>query len=480
VLSSNQRYISWLVYAIIYDAVFNSKTQAKVEFDKVLVVVQDEDGKPIEGATILPTGFRVKGIHGADAYGWITKLFGPPEKAVTDGEGKAYVKYLVEGIPEEKEFTGALILSFSHPDFASVLLQSYSVDESEKPVQLTHGIHLEISGYFGKDHQPVPELIPNLNEEIIHQDDWLKETNSTFGFNKLSPGTHLIQLMGRLHTGEIVYSDSFSFTATKGKDYNFALEMKPGIRVEGRIDDQVPRPVKNGRVLISVRTKEFPAWNNYADVEDILNRYPNFRNWQSYRPIAEDGTFTFESVPPGSLDVIVHGDGFASQSGGDFERKDGTKLIKVHNFALPQAFPLVAPMTKIEVVTERTATLELTAKTKQGMPIEGVSIYLNPNVVRMGGIFGDMRKSSEAPFVILPPLSDVPYSAMTDSNGFVVIHNVPSISGSMEVEHPTFQMPLQDPKGWRDRNIRMTFSAGATNSYQLILEPKGADFIGKN
>jgi hypothetical protein len=42
-------------------------------------VVQDEDGKPIEGATILPDGFRVKGIHGADAYGWNKKLFGPPE-----------------------------------------------------------------------------------------------------------------------------------------------------------------------------------------------------------------------------------------------------------------------------------------------------------------------------------------------------------------------------------------------------------------
>ena len=114
-----------------------SQSSTKVEFKEVLVVVQDEDGKPIEGATISPSGFRVKGIHGADAYGWNKKLFGPPVKAITDGEGKAYVKYPVEGIPEEKEFTGELIFGVSHPEFASVFIQSYSVDSPEQPIQLT-------------------------------------------------------------------------------------------------------------------------------------------------------------------------------------------------------------------------------------------------------------------------------------------------------------------------------------------------------
>src|ERR1039458_9436469 len=125
----------------------DSKVSATVEFKKVLVVVQDEERKPIEGATILPDGFRVKGIHGADGYGWNKQLFGPPEKAVTDREGKAYVKYPVEGIPEEKELTGKLIFSVSHPEFATTRPQEYSVDRPEQPIQLTHGILLEVSGY---------------------------------------------------------------------------------------------------------------------------------------------------------------------------------------------------------------------------------------------------------------------------------------------------------------------------------------------
>jgi len=457
-----------------------SQNQTKAEFKEVPVVVQDEDGKPIEGATVLPDGFRVKGIHGADAYHWGTNQFGGPVKAVTDREGRAYIKYPVMGIPEEKELTGALIFSASHPEYATVRPQDYSVDKPEKPIQLTRGIHLEASAYFGSDHQPVTELVPNLNQEMIRTNDWQKLDNGTLAFHKLSPGGHILQLMGRLPSGDIVYSEDLAFTAEKGKDHNYAVEMKPGIRLEGRIDDNVPRPVKNGRVLISVRPKEFPAWNNYADVDDTLKKYPNFYPWKSYRPIAEDGTFVFESIPPGGLDVIVHGEGFISKSGGDFSQRNGSKLVKVPGFALPQAFLLVAPTTKIEIATEPTATLEVTAKTKAGKPVEGATVYVNPNVVRMGGIFGNMRISSEEPFRKMTPLPDIPYSATTDKNGFAAIRNIPATDRGMDVYHPQYQVPLQEPKGWRDRHIRLEFSSGVTNYHHLTLEPKGKDFIGSH
>jgi beta-lactamase regulating signal transducer with metallopeptidase domain len=441
----------------------------KIEFKHVLVVVQDEDGKPIEGATISPEGFRVKGIHGADAYSWNKDLFGPPEKVVTDSEGKASIKYPVVGIPEEKEYTGKLFFSVTHPDYATVRPQEYSVDTPEQPIRMTRGIHLKVSGYIGGDHQSVPELAPILNEEEIHTNDWQKLGGNVYAFNKMSPGGHLLRLMGRLPSGQIVYSDTQEFTAEKGKDYSFNLEMKPGIRLEGRLDDNVPRPVKNGRVLISVRPKEFPAWTtNWEDVNPVFKKFPNVSFWKSYRPIAPDGTFVFESLPPGGLDVIVHGDGFASKDGGTF----------VHNFGVPQSFPLEAPTTRIEIATEPTATLEFTAKTKDQKPVSGATVDLNPNVIRIGGIFGDMRRSSEEPFNKPAPLAEVPYSAKTDKDGVAVIRNVPACTGGMNVEHQQFQVPLQDPKNWRDRYVRVSFKAGETNRLTMVLEPKGSDFIG--
>jgi len=454
-----------------------SKTPTPIEFKEVLVVVQDEDGKPIEGATVLPDGFRVKGTHAASpmsAYNWNEELFGPPVKGTTDGEGKTHVRYPVEGIPEEKEMTGKLILSVSHPEFATVRLQSYSVDSPERPIHLTRGIPLEVSGYFGGEHQPVTELVPNLSEEGLRPEDWQKKENGVLAFHKLSPGGHLLQLMGRLPNGEIAYSEAFAFTAEKGKDSKLALEMKPGIRLEGRIDDQVPRPVKNGRVLISVLPKEFSAWLVPEDAGDLSKKYGYFDFWRSYRPIAEDGSFVFESIPPGEVDVIVHGDGFVSKSIGQIKNRVNGTLVDGPSFAIPQPFALVVPTTKIEVVTEPAATLELTAKTKRGKPVEGAAVYLNPNVLRMGGIFGEMRHSSEEPFRKLAPVTNL-YSATTDKNGVAVIRNVPAINRFMEVYHPQFQVPLQDP--WRDRNIRLKFAPGETNKFDLTLEPKSSDSI---
>jgi beta-lactamase regulating signal transducer with metallopeptidase domain len=268
----------------------DSNISTTVEFKKVLVVVQDEDGKPIEGATVSPEGFRVKGIHGADAYGWNKKLFGMPVAAVTGPDGMAMVQYPVMGIPVEKELTGALFFSVTHPEYATVRVQTYYVDQPEKPIQLTRGIQLEVSAYFGSNHQPVTDLVPNLNEEgIIQTNDWQKLDDGGLAFHKMSPGGHILQLMGRLPSGEIVYSEAFAFTAAPEKEsttsfslmpharpnfpaekvkeqtqlvdpfntngLNFTLSgkvihidmnMQPGIRLEGRLDDNVPRPVKNG------------------------------------------------------------------------------------------------------------------------------------------------------------------------------------------------------------------------------------------
>ena len=451
-------------------------------YKEALVVVEDEDGKPIQGATIEPTGFRVKGRHSADAYNWHS-WEKTPTKATTDRDGKAYLRYPVVAIPEEKELTEKLIFMVMHSGFATVMIQSFSVDGTEKPIQMKRGIPLEVSGYFGSDRQPVLELIPSVNGSVggedVRPEDWQKKENGVFAFHKLAPGGHLLQLMGRLPSGKIVYSEGFAFTAEKGKQYNFALEMKPGIRLEGRIDGNVPRPVKNGRVLINVRPKEFPPLLVPEELGDLYEKHGYLRFWKSYRPIAEDGTFLFESIPPGELDVVVHGDGFVSKSIGQVKNRRDSKLVPGLSIGIPQPFSLVAPVTKIEVITEPTATLELTARTKSGEPVEGVTVGLSPNVLRMHGIFGEMEHSSEEPFRALNPLPKgrALYSGVTDKSGAVTISNIPAFTRSFEIYHPQFEAPIQDPKGWRNRVVHVAFSPGMTNKLELILEPKGTEFI---
>ncbi len=451
---------------------------ATVEFKRVLVVVQDEDGKPIAGATIKPFGFRVQGVRRVDGHGWNPKQFGPAEKVTTDQEGRAWLKYPVVAIPEEKLLTGELTFVVSHPDYCPEIDQGFPVDGTGKPFHLVKGIVLEVAGYYGKERQPVAELVPNLGQDAVNIDDWHKNENGVYTYHQLARGGHLIQLMGRLATGEIVYSDALEFTAEPGKTNHIVMEMSPGIRIEGRLDDKVPRPVKNGRVLIDVRPRQIPAYLIPEDWSEMWKKFGYFRFWHTYRPIAEDGTFVFESVPPGEVDVIVQGDGFVSKSIGKVQNRINGQLANGPKIGIPQPFPLAAPLTKIEIVTEPTATLELTAKTKAGQPIEGATVYLNPNVLRMGGIFGEMRDSSEKPFRTLAPLPKLSYSGKTDSSGEVVIKNIPSVDRGYEIVHPKYVIPLEDQHGLPNRRVRADFAPGMTNVVTVTMQPSGKDFIG--
>jgi beta-lactamase regulating signal transducer with metallopeptidase domain len=448
-------------------------------FKRALVEVQDENGRPIEGASITPFGFRVKGIHGADAYGWTTNVFGPEQTVITSLDGKAYLKYAVMGIPEEKEYTRSLIFSVTDPEYSTVTIQDYPVDQSNAPIRMIQGITLEVSGWYGAGHEPVTEISPILADGVLPAEDWIKSGSGVLAYHKLSPGGHLILLMGRLPSGGIVYSDSTPFTAEEEKASQLALEMKPGIRLEGRLDANVPRPVKNGRVMMDVRPKEYPTLNVIEDYYVNDKKYGGRNFWHSYRPINEDGTFVFESVPPGEADVVVLGDGFAAKSEGQLASRVNGQLVKGPMMAIPQAFQLTAPVTQIEVKTEPTATLEFKATDKKGRPLEGIWVGMYPSVFRLWGMYGWMKNnSSETPYRAVPQLPDPVFSGKTDQDGRLVIRDIPAETRGLQVESLKYQVPLQDTKGWRDRYVRTTFAVGETNRLEMTLEPKGKDFIG--
>ena len=178
--------------------------------------------------------------------------------------------------------------------------------------------------------------------------------------------------------------------------------------------------------------------------------------------------------------MVVLGDGFASKTTGKLQNRVNGALVKGPAMAIPQAFPLAAPVTEIEVTTEPTATLAFTATTKSGKPIEGVWLGMYPAVFRMSGEFGWTKNSSEHPLREIPPLADLIFSGKTDGNGKLVLNNIPAETRGIDIDHPKYQVPLQDVKGWRDRHVRATFSPGLTNELNLTMEPKGADFIGGN
>ncbi len=256
--------------------------------------------------------------------------------------------------------------------------------------------------------------------------------------------------------------------------------MRPGIRLEGSLGNDVRRPVGAARAVISVRPKQYPAYVVGEEGSDLYNKYGSFAFWTSHRRINEDGTFVFESIPPGEVDVIVHGEGFVSKNGGQARNSNGPISLGV-----PQSFPLLEPVTRIEVANEPTATLVITVVTRSGEPVEGVTVHTGPNVIRMQtGYLGSIRPSSEAPFGIVAALPEVPkaYTGRTDIDGRVVLRDIPAVASSLLLDHPEFEVPLPSPqKGtMRDRLVRFQLSPGSVTKLSITLQRKGVDSLGED
>jgi beta-lactamase regulating signal transducer with metallopeptidase domain len=470
----------------------DAKQAAGTKQSELLIVVEDEEGQPVEGAIVRPYAFRVKGPKSVDHYGW-DRATRP--RLVTDQKGRARLSYPVEAFPKEKLMTGQVSVTVAHPDFSTATAH-LPVDRAAHPIRLTRGLVLEVTGYTGTDRRRVPELVASRNLGGEPRVEWTKKDDGVLSCRQVAPGAHILQLMGRMPSGEIVYSEGYAFTVErdaerdtfrngdsvissfeKGKPFMLSLAMQPGIRLEGRLDQRVARPVKNGRVVISVRPKQFPAYVVPEEGGDLHSQYGQFEFWTSYRPITEDGTFVFESIPPGEVDVVVLGERFASRNGGQPHNR-GTRVSPLI-IGVPQAFALREPVTQIEVATEPTATLDVTVKTKSGEPVEGATVYTGPNVMRMQtGYFGGINPSSEAPFRSVEPLSETPaaYSGRTDRNGRVVLSDIPAIADSLNVDHPQFEVPLPRPRS--DRCVRFQLTPGQVETLVVTVRRKGLDFIG--
>jgi hypothetical protein len=311
-------------------------------------------------------------------------------------------------------------------------------------------------------------------------------------WGRMSPAKHFLHLTGRLSSGEIVYSDGFAFFGEQSEVHRYAIELKPGIRVEGRLDQRIERPIKNGWVQLSVHSNE-------ANTNDKLRRIMpvaagNTGFWWSYRPIADDGSFVFETVPQGELKVIAYGEGFISANGideierwrVDVQRQPPRPATR----AVPQSFASARPVSTIEVATERTATLEVLVKSG-GRPVPNAKVHVWPNMIHMptgSRLFGAMRPSSEETLrKIIPPPPEPTYSVITDEKGIARLPNIPAFTRALGVEHPGFVLPLKRPDGaaaasglsMPRREVEVMLSPGVATKVEVALGPRGEEFIGQ-
>lgn len=232
--------------------------------------------------------------------------------------------------------------------------------------------------------------------------------------------------------GPVLFSNVIDLNEREDNPLQLELTLKPGVRVEGRLADNVPRPVMNGRVIA------------------IVSNGTELRTRMRLRAVASinaDGTFVIPSLPAGETAQIVAGcDGWASTpppvaEGLAFIASQGSKSLYFAEFIDLRVYPQLHRLegTAIHPVLNmrRTATCAVTVKDVEGKPISGAEVsvlcqatFFDGTAEVLGGGIDDLekyrkqRETGERPTVtrVFRPKSQ--YLVTTDANGVAVIKNL--------------------------------------------------------
>jgi hypothetical protein len=452
-----------------------------------LLRVVDGVGKPIAGAVILPEGLRTKpGPYVSGWYGWRVRESGIANDPVkTDAEGFArvpYPKYVFERIE-----TGTLCLSVEHPDYVPdrperivalappagapwrvwadyvwYRLQHKALVARPDPVVLQKGGVLKLSvkpGSAAPRDLPLFAQISGLRTQDANF--WLRPGPGLLMTRRLRPGRETIRAIQFDSNGSAWFSPVASITSLAGQTNELAVELKPGIAVHGRLDDTVPQPVRNGRVVAHV----------WPQGEQPQNSPPDWHAWSNIRA---DGTFDITSLPEGQLEIVALCDGFVSTNGpGQFP-----------SMHYPQKHLLGTNDLALTLGMEPTACLEIQVTDDQRRPLKDARVITWPNVrygewsaTILGGdcyntadFLHDVEKK-EPKWWLNRPAS---FQGTSDVSGLALILNLPLEVKELSVEHPRFILPAAGTGfGQKRRAASITLQPGRTNRVSVRLEPAG-------
>lgn len=453
-----------------------------------LIRVVDAAGKPIAGATVQPEGLRTKpGPYVSGWYGWPAEsgVSNPP--VTTDAAGCAsvpYPKFVFERIE-----TGTLCLAVTHPDFvpdrpervvASAppagapwkvrLLDLYdrvrhkALITHADPVVLQPGAGLTISVPPDPAWPTDLQIFAQVSGEPYNAKEfWVHPDPRTVVTRRLGAGTHRARAIGIDRTGGVWFSEAAAINAVAGDTNELRLGFRRGITIHGTLDQTVPRPVRNGRVVAHVTPQG-------AKLEDSPPQ------WHDWTRVNEDGSFTVSSLPEGDLEITAMCDGFVSTNGpGKFHMR------------YPQRHLLGTNDLTIGIGMEATARLEVKVTDAAGQPLQGVRVATWPNV-RYGEwsatiLMSDCYRTADALQSKLDSASlwgrGAPdFEGVSDATGLAVLANLPADTTELATDHPQFELPaVADSSGQKRRQSQFTLAAGRTNQLTIRLEPRDQSVI---
>lgn len=446
----------------------SDKKKPKVEFLECKVRVTDPDGNPVEDAKVYCTGMRTRQGQGSH-WSWREGLWGPTPKIKTDDFGLAVMQY--PKFVHEKLETGWMTWSVDHPDFIS-FREDRDVSDAPAEIQLQRGFRVALTAKNSATGERVKE---DLYAVIGLQGTakWQLKKNGMLVSGVYPKRKCYLRVMQLKEGKPALFSEMITVDpGDRSRVLLRDIELLPGTRVEGKLDDSIARPILNGYVAGAINLKMSP------------NDWDTFWAWSDKTEIKNDGTFVFESLPPGSVwqmipicDGWVPGDPSIESVAEQFPEQAEQLLNGLSFRSLPQLVELDKDKVSVNLKMKPSASVTFKIVGPDGQPLEAAKAYMSPNQLWFGGgstILG--RAYSSRNFLVKARRGEEikwprtnPFGGDSGGDGLITIKNLPARSTSVSVYHDEFQLPIVDG----ERYYAFELKEGEYKEITIKLQPKG-------
>jgi hypothetical protein len=421
------------------------------------VLVQNQEGVGIADAVVRIQGLRSAASPGSE-YAYRGETL---PAATTDVDGKAELEHWV-WVDQDGRVRG-IDLTVEHPEY--VPFRDSSVDlkaESEQGpyvVTLARGSTVVVSGWLGTPENRLRGIDVRTDAESgLGSADWERRPDGSLSTSQLAPGSHLLRAMHTSAEHGLLFSDVLSFELAQGDWQAYDLELHPAEVLAGRLDDVVPRPVRDGHVQLCLHQGGIKAGEPglYSEYEAT---------------VAPDGSFRLEGLPRGSGQVIALCAGWCSkrtradtpeQAGMAFGAEPSAEEVEDalrslgEDAHIPQRVSVPPETLPFVIEMEAAASLRIRVETPEGAPLERALAGASPNVHYYG------VGSSIVPWR--------EWYGPTDETGTVLINDLPPAAKLwVFADHEGYEMKAED----RVNNIAVAVRSGETTELTITLQPSG-------
>lgn len=448
--------------------------EKKAELLTMQVLIVDPDGHPIENATVYPSGLRTK-VEPGSHWVWSEPLHGPIPKLQSNAEGLVALPY-PKFVTEEIE-VGTVTISVEHPDFVS-FREDRSVDDTPAEVQLKLGFRIAATAVDAVTVQPIKQDLYGLVSGDSRLREWKLADNGMLVSPVFQPSKIWFCLIRSVPGEPNLYSELLEIDPSdRSRVLLRDIKLAPGTRVQGRLDDAIPRPIRNGLVSAYI-SKPGSGENQF--------RWDAEWNWAEKTPIAADGTFVFESLPTGEiLQMIPICDDWvpappSKEEVLPFFPQEADQLVI--SMSRPQLIRLEGPQVEPVLKMLPATSVKVTVLDPNDRPLAGAQVVSWPNQLWFGSgsqILGTAyswsemlhrsRQSDEWSFH-----REHRYMAKTDEHGIAIIHTLPpNQTEGLVASLEGYEMPLNGT----DREIRINLKPGVVTEVTIKMQPEGTDVL---